>query len=584
MERMQVWLKKWCCGLAWIACLVCVRSSLAQPVLYVDQSAPPGGDGLSWATAFQDLQDGLAAHAAQPGVFTQIWVAEGVYVPDRGTGDRTATFLLNAGPSLVGGFRGMETSVQQRATPLPTTVLSGDIGQVGNSLDNSFRVVSMRNLFGSASIEGFLIRGGRADGMPFPNNAGGGLYNEGTMTVTRCVFEENFSNQGGGLHSRQNPITIVDCTFRNNRSSGDGGGVYLRDSGTILRSWFIGNNARFGGALLALGPIRVSECAMISNFANLGGAVQATNGGSIISRCTLRSNAGFQGGAAYLGGGAALVDCFIWGNASNQGGGVYMAGSGSVLGSILVRNFAANNGGALFSSVNGVTLRNNTVGRNGAAVFGGGLFMDAGSVTSANSIYWDNTDGSTSTQSQQITRAAGSLTIDHCLVSGWTGSLGGMNNFAGEPQFVNPDGFDQIPGTDDDNYQLMEGSVAVDAGDNARAPLDVADADGDLVTSEPVPFDIVGNERFVDAPPAGPMQLDGRGPIDLGAYEYQPLPLLHGDANRDGVVNFADLTLVLASLGLIGSSADVNGNGMVDFGDITTVLANLGAMGPVGMR
>ena len=36
-----------------------------QPVIYVDDDAPAGGDGTSWQTAFRDVQDAIAGAAAQ---------------------------------------------------------------------------------------------------------------------------------------------------------------------------------------------------------------------------------------------------------------------------------------------------------------------------------------------------------------------------------------------------------------------------------------------------------------------------------------------------------------------------------------
>ncbi len=89
------------CRMNKLICAVAVLavSSVAEAgaIRYVDDDANPGGDGLSWATALQFLQDALANPA--PAV-TEIRVAQGTYRPDRdqanpnGTGDRTASFRL----------------------------------------------------------------------------------------------------------------------------------------------------------------------------------------------------------------------------------------------------------------------------------------------------------------------------------------------------------------------------------------------------------------------------------------------------------------------------------------------------------
>lgn len=54
-----------------------------------------------------------------------------------------------------------------------------------------------------------------------------------------------------------------------------------------------------------------------------------------------------------------------------------------------------------------------------------------------------------------------------------------------------------------------------------------------------------------------------------------------GDANGDRLVNFADLSLVLANFGASGpvgaTPGDVNGDGVVNFADLNIVLANFGA-------
>lgn len=58
-----------------------------------------------------------------------------------------------------------------------------------------------------------------------------------------------------------------------------------------------------------------------------------------------------------------------------------------------------------------------------------------------------------------------------------------------------------------------------------------------------------------------------------------------GDTNGDGVVNFTDITTVLANFGSTGpadclSAGDANGDGVVNFTDVTVVLANFGSTCP----
>jgi hypothetical protein len=87
-----------CCALAFVG--LAESPCIGAVTLYVDDDAPPGGDGLTWDTAFRFLQDALAYASAPANGVTDVHIAQGVYKPDHdelhpdGTGDRNATFLL----------------------------------------------------------------------------------------------------------------------------------------------------------------------------------------------------------------------------------------------------------------------------------------------------------------------------------------------------------------------------------------------------------------------------------------------------------------------------------------------------------
>ncbi len=80
----------------------------AGGIIYVDDDAPPGGDGSSWATAYRFLQDAMLSGAGE------VRIAQGTYRPDEdeanptGTGDPFAYFDMFFGPgTLRGGFAGI---------------------------------------------------------------------------------------------------------------------------------------------------------------------------------------------------------------------------------------------------------------------------------------------------------------------------------------------------------------------------------------------------------------------------------------------------------------------------------------------
>lgn len=557
-----------------LSILLCVRPSGAQPVLYVDADAAPNGDGLTWGTAFLDLQDALQVGSGSGGVFQEIWVAEGIYAPDRGTGDRAATFALFSGLKLRGGFTGGEASLAARPEPLALTVLTGEIGQTLSTLDNSYHVLSMRAVFQPVTIEGFTIRAGRSDAGSFPDNSGGGFLNEGIATIERCVFEQNYAVSGGGLFSRFGAAFVRDCAFNSNTSASEGGGAVVRDGGEVVRCRFVGNNGAFGGGLwLCCAPIRVRDSVFLSNFGNFGGGLFNSNGGPSVARCVFIDNSASRGGGMYAGTNLVCVSCFFGGNSADRGGGYYGNGSSAIANGVFTRNFALSSGGAAWAAA-ALEVSSSTLHGNNALLFAGGLYFETGASAVSNSIVWSNTEGGGSSQSAQITRVGGTLALNFSCVQGLTGSFGGIGNIASPPQFVNPAGSDGVPGTADDDLRLSGSSPCIDAGDASRLPIDASDVDDNAVTQEALPLDAVGTVRRLEHVFVLPNGPPGGALLDIGAYERVPPVRITGDANGDMLVNFADVTAVLSSWGSTLVPADVNDDLTVDFSDLTIVLAN----------
>src|SRR5204862_6420807 len=64
--------------------------------LYVDVNASASGDGYSWASPRTDLGLALQRSALPCSGISEIWVADGVYLPDSGSGDRWARFNMRS--------------------------------------------------------------------------------------------------------------------------------------------------------------------------------------------------------------------------------------------------------------------------------------------------------------------------------------------------------------------------------------------------------------------------------------------------------------------------------------------------------
>ncbi len=130
----------------------------------------------------------------------------------------------------------------------------------------------------TATISGVTIENGHNGATTFPcTGTGGGIYNNGALTVSNSTLSGNSACAGGGIYS-------------------DTGGTL-----TIRNSTLSGNSASEGGGILAAGPLTtISNSTLSSNAGNagFGGAVYSTGAQTAISNSTLDSNSSGIGGAA----------------------------------------------------------------------------------------------------------------------------------------------------------------------------------------------------------------------------------------------------------------------------------------------
>ena len=228
--------------------------------LYVDDSATSGANtGSSWANAFLDLHQALS-YVADCGGFSEIWVAQGTYLPNTAelADQRLASFSLINGLAIYGGFPTGGSEMEDRSSVDNETILSGDIGLVGDPDDNCYHV--LRRPFGpsldaTAVLDGVTITGGNANGS-YPHNCGGGMYNDqDSPTLINCLFRENKAQGGGAIYNDyQCATTALNCIFAGN-SATFGAGIYnyASDYTTIVNCTFAGNRARLAGMLYSSG-------------------------------------------------------------------------------------------------------------------------------------------------------------------------------------------------------------------------------------------------------------------------------------------------------------------------------------------
>jgi hypothetical protein len=145
------------------------------------------------------------------------------------------------------------------------------------------------------------------------------------------------------------------------------------------------------------------------------------------------------------------------------------------------------------------------------------------SPTVANCIFWSNLPS-------EIRNNNAYAFLTYCDV---LGGYPGEANINTDPLFMDADGSDDTVGTADDNLRLLAGSLCIDAGDNNAVPPDANDLDGDGNTTEPVPWDLDSQPRFVDDLNTADSG-NGTPPIvDMGAYEFNGGPPNYHPADPD---------------------------------------------------
>jgi hypothetical protein len=325
--------------------LLAIVSTAGAKIIYVDADAPTGGrsgiraDGQTWGTAYKYLQDGLGAGVSGD----QIWVADGIYKPDantgnpNGTGDRFATFELKNGVALRGGYAGFgQPDPDARDIEVYQTILSGDLlGNDGpdfaNNYENSYHVVTGNGTNDTAVLDGFIITAGNANGSN-QYRRGGGMYNDnGSPTLTNCIFYGNSAHFGGGMGNRSSSSpTLTNCTFSGNWArlgGGQGGGMAnWSSSPTLTHCTFNGNSAGWDGGGMwnyNFSNPTLTNCLFIGNSPDTdgGGVNNWLNCSPTLTNCTFSGNSARKGSgmASWDNCNPTLTNCIFWGNTASSG-------------------------------------------------------------------------------------------------------------------------------------------------------------------------------------------------------------------------------------------------------------------------
>jgi CSLREA domain-containing protein len=151
----------------------------------------------------------------------------------------------------------------------------------------------------------------------FSGSSGGGIENEGTLTVTNSTFSGNSVDFTGGGIENGGALTIINSTFSGNSARVDTGGIFNFGTLTVTNSTFSGNSGGNGGAIG-------------NSFFGRGlTVINSTFSGNIAVNSP---GAGGPGGGGISNGGAlTVINSTFSGNAAEGGvgGDIVSGGSGS---------------------------------------------------------------------------------------------------------------------------------------------------------------------------------------------------------------------------------------------------------------
>jgi uncharacterized protein YgiM (DUF1202 family) len=165
------------------------------------------------------------------------------------------------------------------------------------------------------ALDQVTISGGQTSG------DGGGIRNDGTLTITNSTISgNNANNAGGGIYNASGTLTITNSTISGNSAGGGGGGID-NDFGTatITNSAISGNSATNGdgGGIFNTNTLTITNSTISGNSA----AGFLTVGGGIINYGTLE-----------------ITNSTISGNSASGGGGIYNSSSTLTLNNSIIAN------------------------------------------------------------------------------------------------------------------------------------------------------------------------------------------------------------------------------------------------------
>lgn len=184
------------------------------------------------------LRDAILAANANVGADTIVFSVSGTIIlssalpnisEDLTMDGRGQTVVINGGNL----YQVLIINSGKTATLNTLTIQNGKSGTTGGGINNN----------GMLTIKNSTFTGNQAFA------GGGSIHNSGTLTVENSTFSTNSAHYGGGI-SNTSALTISNSTFFSNNATTIGGGVYNENGTlTVTNGTFYGNSATTGGGI-----------------------------------------------------------------------------------------------------------------------------------------------------------------------------------------------------------------------------------------------------------------------------------------------------------------------------------------------
>ena len=156
------------------------------------------------------------------------------------TGERTARAVVHVAGvqraalafALPAAGPAQSTDPDARNPDVYISTLSGDLNgddepEFVNNDENSFHIVSAIAVDETAILDGFVIRGGNANGASWYSRGAGLAVFLADPTINGCLFEDNTALYGAAASFDGGSATLTSCRFSGNRVPEGGGAVCL---------------------------------------------------------------------------------------------------------------------------------------------------------------------------------------------------------------------------------------------------------------------------------------------------------------------------------------------------------------------